>query len=115
MFLFFIYKETSPKLKKVKIRGYRNLEKINGKIINATILKEANKYYVSVCVSEEIEIPEFVPTSIVGIDLGIKDLVITSDFQKYHNDKIIEKYEKRIKDIKENFLKKKKEAIIIIN
>ena len=85
---------TLPKLKKVKIRGYRNLEKINGKIINATISREANKYYVSVCVSEEVEVPEFTPTSIVGIALGIKDLVITSDFQKYHNDKIIEKNKK---------------------
>ena len=46
-----------PRLKRVKIRGYRNLENINGKIVNATISKEANKYYISVCVSEDIEVP----------------------------------------------------------
>ena len=29
-----------PKLKEIKIRGYRKLKNINGKIINATIIKE---------------------------------------------------------------------------
>ena len=99
---------TLPKLKQVKIKGYRNLETINGRIINATISKEANKYYVSVCVEEDISVPEFIPTSIVGLDLGIKDLVITSDFKKYHNDKIIEKYEKRIKRFQRRLSKKRK-------
>ena len=36
-----------PKLGYVSIRGYRNLECINGRIINATLEKETtNKYYV---------------------------------------------------------------------
>jgi len=34
---------TLPKLKELKIRGYRNLKKINGRIVNATVSKEANK------------------------------------------------------------------------
>lgn len=95
-----------PKLKEVKIRGYRNLKEINGRIINATINKEADKYYVSVCVEEEIIVPEFTPTSIVGIDLGIKDLVITSNFDKYQNERIIEKYEKRLKRLQRRLSKK---------
>lgn len=37
------------------------------------------------------------PKKIVGIDLGIKDLVITSDGEKYSNPKEINRYEKRIK------------------
>lgn len=99
---------TLPKLKQVKIRGYRNLEKINGRIINATISKEANKYYVSVCVEEELPTPIFTPTSIVGIDLGVKDLVITSNFEKYRNEKIIEKYEKKLKRLQRRLSKKQK-------
>jgi len=43
-----------PKLKKIKIRGYRNLDKIDGRIINATIYKEASKYYVSICVEQNL-------------------------------------------------------------
>ena len=39
----------------MKIRGYRNIDKINGRIINATISKELdNKYYVSIIVEEDI-------------------------------------------------------------
>ncbi len=87
-----------PKLGKVKIRGYRNKDKIEGKIINATIIRETtNKYYVSVLVEEDLSVEKVIPTSIVGIDLGLKDLVITSDGIKYANEKIIMKYEKRLK------------------
>ena len=78
-----------PKLGLVDIRGYRNLEVINGRIINATIEKDTtNKYYVSVLVDEiEVIKKQVKPTSIVGIDLGIKDLVVTSDGEKYSNPK----------------------------
>ena len=87
-----------PKLGKVKIRGYRDKERIEGKIVNATISRETtNKYYVSVLVEEDILIDKVTPTTIVGIDLGIKDLVITSDGIKYGNEKILMKYEKRLK------------------
>ena len=87
-----------PKLGKVNIRGFRNRERIEGKIVNATISRETtNKYYVSVLVEEDILIEKVTPTSIVGIDLGIKDLVVTSDGIKYSNEKVLVKYEKRLK------------------
>ena len=89
---------TLPKLKEVKIRGYRNLESLPGRIINATISEySSGKYYVSVLVEVSHIIPKIIPKRIVGIDLGIKDVVITSDGEKTKNEKIIEKYEKRIK------------------
>ena len=70
-----------PKLGKVKIRGYRNKKEI-GTIKSAVIKKEAERYYVSVLLEEEINIPKVIPTSIVGIDLGIKDTVIISNGYK---------------------------------
>ena len=89
---------TLPKLKEVKIRGYRNLESLPGRIINATISENSSgKYYVSVLVEVNHIVPKIIPKRIVGIDLGIKDIVITSDGEKIKNEKIIEKYEKRIK------------------
>jgi putative transposase len=88
-----------PKLKKVKIGGYRNLKEINGRIINSTIYKEANKYYVSICVEQFITIPKIIPAKIIGMDLGIKDLLITSDGYTIENKHIIEKYEKKIKGL----------------
>ena len=88
-----------PKLGLVKIRGYRNLDELTDRIINITIEKEkTNKYYVSVITKKEEEIPKKItPTSIVGIDLGIKDLVVTSNGEKYPNPKEINKREKRLK------------------
>ena len=88
-----------PKLKEVEIKGYRNINKINGRIINATIYKEANKYYVSVCVEEYKDVTKVIPKTIIGLDLGIKNLVITSDGKIYDNKKYIEKYEKKIKGL----------------
>ena len=98
-----------PKLGKVKIRGYRNRERIEGKILNATISRETtNKYYVSVVVVVDILIEKAIPTSIVGIDLGIKDLVITSDGVKYSNDNILMKYEKRLKRLQRELSRREK-------
>ena len=88
-----------PKLSEVKIKGYRKLKRINGKIINATIYKEANKYYVSLCVEEYIDAPNVVPSKVIGIDLGIKELLTTSDGDTIENKHIIEKYEKKIKGL----------------
>ena len=98
-----------PKLGKVKIRGFRNKNKIEGKILNATISRETtNKYYVSVVVVGDILIEKAIPTSIVGIDLGIKDLVITSDGVKYSNDNILMKYEKRLKRLQRELSRREK-------
>ena len=75
---------TLPKLKEVKIRGYRNKKVVPGNIKSAVIKKEAGRYYASVLIEEPLIRPAFTPTSIIGIDLGIKDLIVTS-----YNEKII--------------------------
>ena len=100
---------TLPKLKEIPIRGYRNLDKINGRIKIATVSRELDDtYYVSVVVEEDIIVPNYRPSTIVGLDLGIKDLVTTSNYQKYQNEKIIEKYENRIKQKQRRLAKKEK-------
>ena len=87
-----------PKLKEVKIRGYRDLEYLPGRIINATVEQASTgKYYVSVVVEENDIYTKLMPRKIIGIDLGIKDIIITSDNEKIGNPRLIEKYEKRIK------------------
>ena len=76
---------TLPKLKEIKIRGYRNKKVIIGDIKSAVIKKEAGRYYVSVLIEEELIKPTIIPTSIIGIDLGIKDLIVTSHNEKIEN------------------------------
>ena len=86
-----------PKLKWVKIKGYRNKERINGRIRSAVIRKDAERYYVSILVEEDVYIPKFTPQSIIGIDLGIKDLIVTSHNEKIKN--IIKDRSKRLKGL----------------
>lgn len=93
-----------PKLKQVKTKVHR---KINGKIKQATISKKANKYYVSILVDTDIE-PLPSNNNKIGIDLGIKDIVITSDGKKYENPKTIQKYENKLIKLQRRFSRKKK-------
>ena len=70
---------TLPKLKEVMFRGYRKAKEIVGKIKSATISKDANKYFVSILVEVPLVKYSLKPTSIVGLDLGIKDFIVTSN------------------------------------
>ena len=90
-----------PKLSEIKIRGCRNLESFDKRIINVTVEREAGKYYAKVLVSEFIEIPQFVPSvNMVGIDLGVKTLMTTSDGEKIDNiQKQLAKYEHKLKGL----------------
>ncbi len=83
-----------PKIGKVKIRGYRDLKK-DLYIINATISKVGNKYYVSLCCKETTVEKEFVLRNAIGIDVGVSSLITTSDGIKYPKLKV-ERIEKHI-------------------
>ena len=95
-----------PKLKIVKIRGYRNLDKLPGRILNATIREVGTKFYVSVCVEEEIEIQERSGSEALGIDIGVKNLVVTSNHEYYGNPKYLDKYEKKIQRLQQELSRK---------
>ena len=94
-----------PKLQKVKIKLHR---KFKGQIKSVTVSQEASgKYYLSILV--ETEHQELAHTNKeIGIDLGIKDLLITSEGKKYENPKTIKKYEKKLKRKQRQLSHKKK-------
>ena len=112
------------KLKEIKIRGYRNLEELPGRILNATIKEVGTRFYVSVCVEEEIELLERTTNRAVGIDIGVKNLVVTSNKEYYGNPRYLDKYEKKIKGLQlglsrkikgsKNYIKNKKRLIMIL-
>lgn len=82
-----------PKLKWIKAKIHREFV---GKIKSATISQvPSGKYFVSILVETEHIPAEHVNNS-VGIDLGIKDLLITSDGEKFDNIHTIKKYEKKL-------------------
>ena len=71
--------------------------KFNGEIRQCTISKTpTNEYFVSILVETTHKKLENTGLS-VGIDLGIKDFVITSDGFKYKNNRYTKQYEKELK------------------
>lgn len=89
-----------PKINdEIEVRGYRKLQEFNGKIINATIIKEARKYYCLLLVEEEIELESFNPRYIIGVDLGVKDLIVTSNGLKYHKLEKLKQLEYKLKGL----------------
>ena len=78
------------------------------KIRNVTIKKtKTNKYFVSLCC--DYEIPNYEHTgNAIGLDLGIKDLIITSDGKRIDNKKFLKQTEKKIKHLQRLYSKKKK-------
>lgn len=95
-----------PKFKEgIKVKEHKKLE---GKFVVATLSKTTtNKYYVSIIVEKEIrELPILNKT--VGIDLGIKDLIICSDGNKYKNIRPLYNLEKKLKYKQRQLSKKAK-------
>ena len=67
----------------------------------------SGKYYVSILVeTENKEMPH--TKKKIGLDLGIKDLCITSDGMKYENPKTIRKYERKLTKLQRQLAHKKK-------
>lgn len=98
-----------PKAGLVEFREDYDFSKLNIlKIYNITIERsKTDKYYCSICV--DVEQDEYEHTGeVIGIDLGIKDLVIDSNGNKYSNPKYQVKAEKKIKHLQRLYSKKTK-------
>ena len=96
-----------PKFKggiKVKL----DKRKVNGKIGKMNITKTpTNKYYVSIFTEQTIEqLPK--TNKQCGIDLGLKDFVITSDEIKYKNNRYTKKYSRELKKAQQHLSRKEK-------
>ena len=95
----------------LKLTSFRNdgLDiSIIKKIRNLTVKRtNTGKYFCSICC--DCEVSDYGHTGeVIGIDLGIKDLVIDSNGNKYTNPKYQVKAEKKIKYLQRLYSKKKK-------
>jgi putative transposase len=97
-----------PKLDKpMKIRKSQD---ITGKILYIIIsITPTGKYYASFTCKEEIELLENKKEKALGLDVGIKEFVFTSDNEIIQNDKNIKRKERRRK-IKQRKLAKSKKG-----
>lgn len=95
-----------PKLGWVKAKVSTQVQ---DRILNATVsMSRSGKFFVSLCCTG-VEIPRYPSTgAAVGLDVGIKDLVITSDGQKFDNPKYLQKAEKKLSTLQRRLSRKPK-------
>lgn len=105
---------TKP-LKNIKFRCsdlyLRMLQKYNKNIKSATLSKtKSGKYFLSINVEmEDTELKRFEHTDKqVGIDLGVKDFVITSDGEAFENKHFLKKVENKMKRLQRQLSRKVK-------
>lgn len=105
---------TKP-LKNLKFRCsdmyFKRLQKYNKNIRSATLSKtKSGNFFLSVLIEmEDAEVKKFGRTDKkVGIDLGVKDFVITSDGEVFENGHFFTKQEKKIKKLQRQLSKKQK-------
>lgn len=103
---------TTP-LKNIKFRCsdlyFNRLQKYNKNIRSATLSKtKSGNFFLSILIEmEDTELKRFERTNKqVGIDLGIKDFVITSDGEVFENKHFFKKEEKQIKKLQRQLSKK---------
>jgi len=98
---------TLPKVGRLKAKVHRAMK---GVIKNATIsVNNAGHVYVSLCClvkDEKVRDTSSLPKA--GIDLGLKDFVITSEGTKYENMKFLKKEERRIARLQRRLSRKQK-------
>lgn len=90
----------------IKCRVHRE---IKGKIGKVTISKTpSGKYFVSVFTEEEYVTPIKKTNKSVGLDMGLKDLIITSDGETFKNNRYTRKYEHKLAKSQRHLSRKKK-------
>lgn len=96
-----------PKFKEgIKCRVHRE---IKGKVGKAAISKTpSGKYFVSVFTEEEYVTPIKKSGKAVGVDMGLKDLLITSDGETFKNNRYIKRYERKLAKAQLHLSRKKK-------
>ena len=92
-----------PKLGKIKIFKSRE---VNGNIKLARIVKKADGWYLQIIT--DYEIPKCDNQAEVGIDLGIKYFVVTSEGQFFENIKTTKKYADKLAEAQRKLALKKK-------
>ena len=96
-----------PKFKEgIKCHVHRE---ITGKVGKATISKTpSGKYFVSVFTEEEYVTPVKKSGKSVGVDMGLKDLLITSEGETFKNNRYTKRYERKLAKAQRYLSRKKK-------
>ena len=82
-----------PKCPRIRIKKHRGFEGVI-KSITVSVTTD-NKYYMSLLVEEENK-PKKPTDGMIGLDLGVKDLIVDSNGKKYKNQKYLTKSQNKL-------------------
>jgi len=94
-----------PRLGSIRLKEN---SKVKGKILSATVSRDADRWYVSITVEQHIEIPNQVIGEAVGVDVGLHCFAALSNKEKQFAPKPLEKKMKRIKRLSKQHSRKTK-------
>ncbi len=81
---------------RLKERGYIPT---NQKILSVTVSEKAGHWFISVQVDTQTELPKTKAGTIIGIDLGIKSMAVTSDGTVFENLRSTRKHESKLRKL----------------
>lgn len=97
-------------IKLAKMQQMKMAEELrfDGKIMSGTVSCVAGKWYISIAVElqQDLTLPK--TGKYVGVDLGVKDIAITSDGYKFANPRWIQKSEKKLKRLQRELARRKR-------
>ena len=95
-----------PRLGKIKVK--EETRKFKGRILSATVSREADRWYVSLAVEVEIPDPAPVEGEPIGIDVGLNHFAVLSTGEKIEAPKSLKKNLKRLKKLSRRHSRKQK-------
>jgi putative transposase len=96
-----------PRLGRVSLKERDYLPVEGVKILKATVSEKAGRWFVSLQV-EQITVVEKSPDHILGVDVGINNLAMTSDGQLFANSRALKKSARRLRMLSKSVSRKQK-------
>jgi putative transposase len=85
-----------PRLGRLRLHEHDYIP-TDAKVLSATVSEEAGRWFVSVQVEKDQNVPERTATTAIGVDLGIKTLATLSDGTTFENPRALKQAQKRLR------------------
>lgn len=96
-----------PKVGRIRLKEKGYIPTKDAKINSMTVYKEADRWFISVQVEQNIPEPTNQIESVLGVDVGIKTLATCSNGQIFENPKYLNKTKKKLAHAQKSLARKK--------
>lgn len=94
-----------PRLNRIRLK---EVAQVQGWILSATVSREADRWYVSLAVEQEIPDPHPPVGKPVGVDVGLSAFAVLSTGEKIHAPKPLDRHLRRLKRLSRQHSRKRK-------